>query len=80
RMTAVRCLGGRTQIEKVLKHARKEAKAKRINAVVSVGDCMEEDVDQLCHLAGELGLLKVPVFAFHEGRDQTARRAFEQIA
>jgi hypothetical protein len=80
RMTGVRCLGGRTQIEKVLKHARKEAKAKRIDAVVFVGDCMEEDVDQLCHLAGELGLLKVPVFAFHEGRDQSARRAFEQIA
>jgi hypothetical protein len=80
RMTGVRCLGGRTQIEKVLQHARTEARARRINALVFVGDCMEEDVDRLCRIAGELGLLKVPAFLFHEGRDQGARRAFEQIA
>jgi hypothetical protein len=34
----------------------------------------------LCHKAGELKLLGVPVFIFHEGGDTTARRAFEQIA
>jgi hypothetical protein len=31
-------------------------------------------------LAGELGLLGVPVFIFHEGDDPTAARTFRQIA
>jgi hypothetical protein len=41
---------------------------------------MEEDVDALCSLAGELGILGVPVFVFHEGREPGAERAFRQIA
>lgn len=80
RMTAVRCLGGQTQIGKVLRHAAKETKKKKVNALVFVGDCMEEHVDRVCHLAGELGLLGVPMFIFHEGDDPIARRAFEQMA
>jgi hypothetical protein len=80
RMTGVSCLGGRTQIEKVLKRAVTETKKKRVNALVFVGDCMEEDVDLLCHLAGQLGMLGVPVFVFHEGDDAIARRTFQQIA
>ena len=31
-------------------------------------------------LAGELGLLKVPVFMFQEGHDATAEQAFREIA
>jgi len=80
RMTAVTCLGGRTQIGKVLKHALAESKRRKINAVVFVGDSMEEEIDALCHKAGELGLLGVPVFIFHEGRDRKAAEAFRQIA
>jgi hypothetical protein len=80
KMTAVTCLGGRTQIGKVLKHALAESKRRKINAVVFVGDSMEEDVDALCHKAGELGLLGVPIFIFHEGRDRKAADAFRQIA
>ncbi|HZF32960.1 MAG TPA: VWA domain-containing protein [Candidatus Angelobacter sp.] len=80
KMTAVACLGGRTQIGKVLKHALAESKRRKINAVVFVGDSMEEDVDALCHKAGELGLLGVPIFIFHEGRDRKAVGAFRQIA
>lgn len=79
-MTGVRCLGGQTQIRKVLSHAIKESGKKKVDAVVFVGDAMEEDIDRLCHLAGELGLLGVPVFLFHEGGDPVVRRAFEQIA
>src|SRR3546814_2813893 len=41
---------------------------------------MEEDLDHLGHLAGELGLLGVPCFMFHEGGDPVARLAFQQIA
>ena len=80
KMTAVTCLGGKTQIGKVLRHALTESKRQKINAVVFVGDCMEEDIDALCHKAGELGLLGVPVFIFHEGRDRKAAEAFRQIA
>lgn len=80
RMTRVSCRGGQTQIARILRHAIKEAKRGTVNAVVFVGDSMEEDVDQLCRMGGELGLLQVPVFVFHEGDDPIARRAFKQIA
>ncbi len=80
RMTAVFCLGGLTQIRKVLKHAIKESKKQKVQALVFVGDCVEEDVDQLSQLAGDLGLLGVPVFVFHEGHESRAARAFEHIA
>jgi len=80
RMTAVTCLGGKTQIGRVLKHSIAETKRKKVNAVVFVGDCMEEDIDELCHTAGELGLLGVPVFTFHEGGERKAAEAFHQIA
>lgn len=80
RMTAVMCLGGQTQIRKVLSHAIGETKKQRVDALVFVGDCMEEDVDELCALAGELGLLGVPAFMFHEGMDLIAMRGFKQIA
>jgi hypothetical protein len=79
-MTGVRCLGGQTQIRKILSHAIRETGKRKVDAVVFVGDAMEEDIDRLCHLAGELGLLGAPVFLFHEGGDPIVRRAFEQIA
>lgn len=79
-MTAVSCLAGRTQIARILRHAIKETRRRKVDALVFVGDCMEEDVDELGHLAGELGLLGVPCFIFHEGQDAGARRGFEQIA
>lgn len=78
-MTQVGCQGGRTQIGKVLTHARRESDGKRVNAMVYVGDCMEENVDELCARAGELGLLGVPVFLFQEGYDPVAERAFKEI-
>ena len=79
-MTSVRCLGGFTQIRKVLKHARREAEKQPVNALVYVGDCMEENVDELAALAGELGILGVPAFVFQEGRDAVAENAFREIA
>ncbi len=80
RMTAVSCLGGHTQIGRVLGHTLKETRKKRVDALVFVGDAMEEDVDELSHLAGELGLMGVPAFMFHEGHDPVAARGFRQIA
>ena len=79
-MRSVFCVGGETQIERVLSHAIRETRARKVNALVFVGDAMEEKVDRLCRLAGELGLLGVPIFLFHEGRDNNAAAAFKQMA
>ncbi|HUC64529.1 MAG TPA: VWA domain-containing protein [Stellaceae bacterium] len=79
-MRRVSCVGGETQIGRVLAHALREARAEKVNALVFVGDAMEEKLDELSHLAGELGLLGVPIFVFHEGGDETAGSAFRQIA
>jgi hypothetical protein len=79
-MARIDCRGGNTQIGKVLSEARREAAASGVRAVVFVGDAMEENVDELCAKAGELGLLKVPVFMFQEGKDDTAEQAFREIA
>ena len=79
-MTSVFCLAGETQIAKVLSHAANEAKKKKINAVIFVGDCVEEDIDKLGSIAGKLGILGVPVFMFQEGNDPIAAFAFKQIA
>jgi hypothetical protein len=64
----------------VLSHTIRETGNRRVNALVFVGDAMEEKVDRLCRLAGELGLLGVPIFLFHEGGDGTAAAAFRQMA
>jgi len=79
-MTKVACHGGYTQIGKVLTHARVEAQKGKVNALVYVGDAMEEDIDDLAGRAGELALCGVPVFLFQEGHDQAAARAFAEIA
>jgi len=79
-MSGIDCRGGNTQIGKVLSEARREAVASSVRAMVFVGDAMEEDVDDLCVRAGELGLLKVPVFMFQEGHDGVAEQAFREIA
>ena len=44
-MTAVACVGGLTQIGNVLHHTLQETQRKKVNALVFVGDCMEENVD-----------------------------------
>ena len=75
-MSKIDCRGGDTQIGKVLS----EAVASGVRAVVFVGDAMEEDIDELCAKAGELGMLKVPVFVFQEGHDAVAEQAFRDIA
>lgn len=79
-MTAVMFLGGHTQIGKVLRHASRESLQHKIDAMVFIGDCMEEDPDKLYQLAGELGIQGIPVFMFQEGHDPLAARSFKQIA
>lgn len=79
-MSKIDCRGGNTQIGRVLSDARREAVAHGIRAVVFVGDAMEESVDALCTSAGELGMLRVPVFMFQEGRDGNTESAFREIS
>ena len=80
RMISVFCLAGETQLRKVLRHAINETGKQKVNALVFVGDCLEEDVDEVGHVAGELGLVGVPAFMFQEGADPIASFAFEQVA
>ena len=79
-MTRIDCRGGHTQIGKVLSHAIKENGREKVNAIVYIGDAMEEGVDDLAQKAGRLGLHGVPVFAFQEGHDAVAETAFREIA
>ena len=79
-MTGVYCLAGESQIRKVLRHAVAETKKRKVDALVFIGDCVEEDVDKLGAIAGELGILGTPAFLFQEGGDPIAEFAFRQIA
>lgn len=79
-MGSVRCLAGKTQIGRLLRYAGEQRRESRLDAVVFVGDCCEEDADAVGHEAGQLGLLGLPVFVFQEGDDRVASRLFPQIA
>jgi len=79
-MEKIDCRGGHTQIGRIIAHARRETEKAKVQAVVFVGDAMEEKLDDLCHAAGELALLGVPAFMFQEGYDAVAERAFREIA
>ncbi|MGH6973049.1 MAG: VWA domain-containing protein [Stellaceae bacterium] len=79
-MRAVTCAAGETQIERVLRHAITVARGEHLNALVFVGDAMEENGDTLVQLAGELALLNVPAFIFHEGNNPAVARVFREIA
>ena len=79
-MVQIDCRGGHTQIAKIISHAKRETQTKRVQALVFVGDAMEEKLDDLCHGAGELGLLGVPAFMFQEGNDPVTEQAFREIA
>jgi len=79
-MSRIDCRGGHTQIGKVLAHARRETAATKVQALVFIGDAMEEAIDDLSASAGELGMLGVPALMFHEGSDPIAERAFREIA
>jgi len=79
-MGRVRCEGGHTQLARLLRHAMAEHSQLPIRAVVFIGDAVEESVDTLCDLAGQCGLLKLPLFIFQEGRDAAVERAFRSMA
>ena len=79
-MLQVHCLAGQTQVKRTLEHALRTCSQQKIRAVVFVGDCFEETIDDVATVAGKLGMLGVPVFIFHEGHDTAAASAFKHIA
>jgi hypothetical protein len=79
-MTRVHCASGGTQIERILTHAINETRRGRVNALVFIGDCAEENPDILVSRARELGRSGVKAFMFQEGNDALAKRVFQDIA
>jgi hypothetical protein len=79
-MARVTCLAGNTQIGRVFAFAAEETRRQKLNALVFVGDCFEENLEEVGALAGQLGLLGVPAFLFQEGDNPAASRAFAQFA
>jgi len=79
-MTGVFCLAGQTKIRRVLQHVVRETDKKRVAALVFVGDCFEENLDEVGQIAGELGLKGVRGFFFQEGHNPEAERAFRHLA
>jgi hypothetical protein len=79
-MSGVDCRGGYTQISRVLKHIAHETAKEKVDAVIYVGDAVEESIDTLAGEAGPLALLGVPLFLFQEGYDANAKIAFRELA
>ncbi len=79
-MQSIGCLGGHTQIGRVLSYARKEIAKAPVPAMVYIGDAVEENPDDLSEQAGKLGFLGCKIFAFHEGRDRMAGSVFQSMA
>lgn len=79
-MSGVQCLGGYTQILRVLDHCLAAQRQQPVQAAVIIGDAIEESVDALCARAGKLGMMGLPLFMFQEGDDPCVRHCFQQMA
>lgn len=79
-MGQVQCEGGHTQIARLLRHAQSEHRKASIKALVFIGDAVEENPDTLCNLAGQCGILRLPLFLFQEGRDRAVEQTLRSMA
>lgn len=79
-MSRVFCEGGYTQLYRVLQQAIAETRQQRVQAVVVVSDAVEEDIDDLFRMAGELALLQTPLFMFQEGNDPDVAEVYRKMA
>jgi hypothetical protein len=79
-MHHIECEAGYTQIGRLLAHALRETEKATVQALVFIGDAMEEEIEDLAAKAGNLGKLGVPIFLFQEGRDPVVRKAFRLLA
>lgn len=79
-MGRVRCEGGHTQIARLLRHTQEEHRKATVRALVFIGDAVEENPDSLCDLAGQCGILQLPLFLFQEGNDRQVEQTFHTMA
>jgi hypothetical protein len=79
-MNKISCVAGETQIGRVLKHTLNEHSKAAVQALTFIGDALEEAIDPLAGLAGQLGAQGVPLYIFQEGRDARVRGAFQTLA
>jgi hypothetical protein len=79
-MNKVHCKAGYTQIGRVLAHALRETEEAPVQALVFIGDAMEEQIEELAAMAGELGARDLPIFIYQEGRDAAVQKAFRLLA
>ena len=79
-MGRVYCEGGHTQIARLLHHAMAEHGKSSIKALVFIGDALEENSDALCQLAGQCGILRLPLCMCQEGHEQSGETCFKQMS
>jgi hypothetical protein len=65
-MSGISCVGGLTQINRILQHTLRENDKQKIAALVLVGDCCEEEMRDLIEASSALGHRNVPAFMFQE--------------
>jgi hypothetical protein len=80
RMSAVRCMAGRTQIARLLRTVLRQQTGAAARALVFIGDAMEEEPTILSELAGQCRIQGLPLFLFQEGRDPTVTHCFREMA
>jgi hypothetical protein len=76
-MARIRCEGGETKYARAFARVRQEHQQQPINAVVVIGDMLEEAPGTLYDGIAGLG---VPFFCFLEGQDPDLRAAFQELA
>jgi hypothetical protein len=74
-MRKILCVGGTTQIGRVLAHIRQEHRRRPISAAVFVGDAVEEKPEALYEAAAGLP----PLFLFQEGSDLAVEVVFRRL-
>ncbi len=79
-MLRISCVGGNTQIARVLRHAVEETARKQVSALVYIGDAIEERLEDLYAKAGELGVRGVRCFFFQDGHNPVVERGFREMA
>lgn len=79
-MTSVYCKAGQTQIQRIFEHTALQTGNQKINALVFIGDCMEESADDVLRTAGKLTLRGIPAFMFQEGYNLLAEQTFREIS
>jgi hypothetical protein len=78
-MRKIQCIGGFTQIKKILDHACRAHDRAPLSTLVFVGDAAEEPIDSLCASANALGSRGVRALMFLEGNSDEAEKAFRAI-